>query len=987
MKKNIYCLIAVLLVGMPVVLPSLSQTFLKGIQAEEKEFEMYEESEINGLKNEEFSGTNLNEEGELESPILEIGEANIEAQIKDEYSVELEPEIAPANVAIITNEVELRAALANPNVLEIRISGGGVGADIFEGALEVNRRVIFRGGTLNFYNDSYIKVTQTGELVVRRERMDSALTLNARSGSTVDSLIVIDGGKLDNQLTSDMDQLTIRNYSDNKMAAVQILNDGEFYNFATLRIGQTTNLDSHGRAEFGIGIKMDSGKFVDRPGGNQITAGYIYASKAFVSSSGSNMMQFEYKTQGAGSTMISSEVDSPIFTNLDSATVSISLDSIFTSLVSIESISENYQFGMVNVQFIATQTGRDSPVISYLNDDRYVHMVTSGQNILGRFRSARVQTTVANIPPVNLPTNIEIIPNSVRMLPNDSVGLAIDFTPNINELDNTSIFWWSDNDQVVTVNQNGVITGKSVGEAEIYAETINGLRAVSSVIVEEFTFAFSGTDGNSTAIVTGYHGTDTEIEIPSTAVNREAGWTTTSTVIGIDDRVFMDKGLTNVLIPGSITEIGEPAFYKNKLSTLIIPDTVKSIGQQAFLENNLTELYIGSGVSRLENQVFGLNNLSSIVIPDTIQQIETLAFHSNNLAEVTIPKTVTHLGLRSFENNSLEKVTFEGEITGLGAQVFAQNPLKEIYVEESSLVHYQRELSPNIIRGVTGRTLLTVDEPRYSDDTQLINNLMVGDELSFSVLSKNRYQLDNLEAFVWEEFIPNVEWFKDAQALPTETKQQFRIAEVEESDSGSYYAIVDGSELPSLSVEVSPLIQPDIPAINPEDGILDLENTNPVIEGLSLRYVSDLYFDATTFSSSNQTVYANDNDGIPKVTVQDMRSASKRNGWELQVRQNQLFMDGAELIFNPFVHEINQDLLNIKSHNGALTVNTEAQRFAGTTTTGNPSGIATMGMGSVDGSGVSLQIPGGVGVGIYEATLIWNLVATPSTANEHIAGK
>ncbi len=41
----------------------------------------------------------------------------------------------------------------------------------------------------------------------------------------------------------------------------------------------------------------------------------------------------------------------------------------------------------------------------------------------------------------------------------------------------------------------------------------------------------------------------------------------------------------------------------------------------------------------------------------------------------------------------------------------------------------------------------------------------------------------------------------------------------------------------------------------------------------------------------------------------------------------------------------------------------------------------------MDGSGVSLQIPGGVGGGIYDATLIWNLVATPSVANEHIADK
>lgn len=128
MNKKLYGLMAILLIGMPVVLPSLSQAFLQGIHAEEKEFEMYEEeSEVNGLKNENLGETNLTEEGELESPILELGEVNVETQIKDEYSVELKSEIALANVAIITNEVD-------GSGVSLQIPGG-VGVGIYEATL------------------------------------------------------------------------------------------------------------------------------------------------------------------------------------------------------------------------------------------------------------------------------------------------------------------------------------------------------------------------------------------------------------------------------------------------------------------------------------------------------------------------------------------------------------------------------------------------------------------------------------------------------------------------------------------------------------------------------------------------------------------------------------------------------------------------------------------------------------------------------------
>lgn len=956
MKKNIYCLIAVLLVGMPVVLPSLSQTFLQGIQAEEKEFEMYEEeSEVNGLKYEELGETNLKEEGKLESPILELGETNVEAQIKDEYSVELEPEIAPANSIRVTTEEQLVEAVNNPDILEIITSN----SLMVTKPLNIDREIIFgEYSGLTFSREGSLIITPTGKLTLSEVFMFYGET-------TAEALVTIDGGELRTLDSSVSSFIGIAlNQTGDISTFIEIKNDGLFVNNAYLRIGEISNVN-----KLGTFIKMNGGKFIDTP--STILTGEVIAEKAIVSETGLNSHEFVYSGIRGGDTALTSRRGNPVYTNHDGATLVVNGEAPQLAAWMIESEDHpfnslmhwNPDFGLGHFSFKVEQVGKARPMIHEISNSSYNHLFFNG--IFPMFRGFRSASAETVFPPVRLPEGISVSPQKSNLLVGETVQLSETLSPDPSQLDTDEVMWVSENPEIAKVDEYGNVTAVGKGETDIKVITINGLSATTEIKVEDFTFEFIGVDGNSTAIVTGYHGTETALEIPSTAVNHEDDWISVSPVVGVGRSAFFNKGLKNVTIPDSITRIEYGAFQRN----------------------NLTELHLGSGITRIDELSFAENNLNNIQLANNITYIGPAAFLSNNLTELSIPEKVTYIGTSGFVGNTIEKVNFLGNVSDIQLAAFALNPLKNIIIKEKSLTHYQALLSPGVLAGVTERTILSVEESRYSDETQLINNLMVGDELSFSVLSKNRYQLANLEAFVWEEFIPNVQWFKDAQALPTESKQQFRIAEVEESDSGSYYAIVDGSELPSLSVEVSPLIQPDIPAINPEDGILDLENTNPVIEGLSLRYVSDLYFDATTFSSSNQTVYANNNDGIPKVTVQDMRSASKRNGWELQVRQNQLFMDGAELIFNPFVHEINQDLLNIKSHNGALTVNTEAQRFAGTTTTGNPSGIATMGMGSVDGSGVSLQIPGGVGVGIYEATLIWNLVATPSKANEHISGK
>ena len=56
---------------------------------------------------------------------------------------------------------------------------------------------------------------------------------------------------------------------------------------------------------------------------------------------------------------------------------------------------------------------------------------------------------------------------------------------------------------------------------------------------------------------------------------------------------FENKELTSVVLPDTITEIGNSVFKKNNITSITIPSGVTSIGNYAFQGNNLTTIYIG----------------------------------------------------------------------------------------------------------------------------------------------------------------------------------------------------------------------------------------------------------------------------------------------------------------------------------------------------------------------------------------------------------
>ena len=172
----------------------------------------------------------------------------------------------------------------------------------------------------------------------------------------------------------------------------------------------------------------------------------------------------------------------------------------------------------------------------------------------------------------------------------------------------------------------------------------------------------------------------------------------------IYDGSFYNKSITSVLVPDSVTSIGEGAFYNcSSLTSVTIPDSVTSIGSDAFNACNselYTEYNYGKYVGDSENQysalieltnkyfatydinedtkiiaanVFeGCARLSSIVIPASVTSIGEGSFYNcYSLTSVMIPDSVVSIGSSAFrECDSLTSVTIGDSVESIGSYAF-----------------------------------------------------------------------------------------------------------------------------------------------------------------------------------------------------------------------------------------------------------------------------------------------------------------------------
>lgn len=115
-----------------------------------------------------------------------------------------------------------------------------------------------------------------------------------------------------------------------------------------------------------------------------------------------------------------------------------------------------------------------------------------------------------------------------------------------------------------------------------------------------------------------------------------------------------------VVLPSTIKEIGDGAFFSSKISSINLPEGLEKIGDAAFYACRLKEVWIPNSCQTIA----GTNNfqqnypLEKMHLPEGLTKVPScLAYCCWNLLEVNIPSTVKSIGHSAFEQcKSLKKI-------------------------------------------------------------------------------------------------------------------------------------------------------------------------------------------------------------------------------------------------------------------------------------------------------------------------------------------
>ena len=186
-----------------------------------------------------------------------------------------------------------------------------------------------------------------------------------------------------------------------------------------------------------------------------------------------------------------------------------------------------------------------------------------------------------------------------------------------------------------------------------------------------------------------------------------------NSVTTIGSNAFANNQLSAITIPNSVTSIGASAFDNNQIGSVVIPNSVTTIGSNAFEDNpNLTRLTInmseieGSSAgayscNRSFAKVIGIDNLTSVTLGNDVRNIANCAFFDDGLESIIIPSGVTGIGNLAFAQNQLTSITIPSGVTTIGFEAFMDNQLESITIPSGVTVIYDGAFENNRLSSVT----------------------------------------------------------------------------------------------------------------------------------------------------------------------------------------------------------------------------------------------------------------------------------------------
>ena len=162
--------------------------------------------------------------------------------------------------------------------------------------------------------------------------------------------------------------------------------------------------------------------------------------------------------------------------------------------------------------------------------------------------------------------------------------------------------------------------------------------------------------------------------------------------------VCFPAGLTanRLTIPAGVRSIGAYAMYLVQTTEIVLPDSVTVIGEAAFAENDeLAGIVLPEGLAEISARAFyGCGRLADLILPTSLTAIGESAFYDcDGLLGVILHGGLQIIGANAFAScDELRLVTIPASVTQIGANAFAGAPLLTLYVQPGSCAAtYARE--------------------------------------------------------------------------------------------------------------------------------------------------------------------------------------------------------------------------------------------------------------------------------------------------------
>ena len=137
------------------------------------------------------------------------------------------------------------------------------------------------------------------------------------------------------------------------------------------------------------------------------------------------------------------------------------------------------------------------------------------------------------------------------------------------------------------------------------------------------------------------------------------------------DAFQWQESVKAVILPESLEEISQSAFYSTKTEYVKFSSNLKSIGRNAFGGCDLKKVCIPDSVNEVEDGMFSCNyNLKIVDLHEGITRIGNSVFSSCAFSAIDLPNSLTELGAAFGCCNQLQTITLPPNLETVGSRAF-----------------------------------------------------------------------------------------------------------------------------------------------------------------------------------------------------------------------------------------------------------------------------------------------------------------------------